>query len=182
MIYGRLKFLLSKSQIYLISEELQNYAAKNKLNIISNISVEAIEDKDWIKEYQEQLEPLEIGRFFITSSLRKQACPKNKTPIYIEASRAFGTGDHATTSLCIKAMEELNSEFRNIFDIGTGSGILSFAAARLWPSAQILACDIEEVSIKVAKDNQSFNNSNIEFYQNNSTSLNIPKNRDILLI
>ena len=172
-------FVEQEPNLPTIQKELQNYAAKNKLNIISNISVKAIEDKDWIKEYQEQLEPLEIGRFFITSSLRKQSCPKDKTPIYIEASRAFGTGDHATTSLCIKAMEELeNSELRNIFDIGTGSGILSFAAAKLWPSAQILACDIEEVSIKVAKDNQSFNNSNIEFYQNNSTSLNIPKNWD----
>ena len=74
-------------------------------------------------------------------------------------------------------MEELeDSEFYNIFDIGTGSGILSFAAAKLWPSAHILACDIEEVSIKVAKDNQSFNNSNIEFYQNNISALDIPKN------
>lgn len=45
---------------------------------------------------------------------------------------------------------------------------------KLWPSSNILACDIEEISIKVAKDNQSFNNSNIEFYQNNQDSLNVP--------
>ena len=170
-------FIKNKPNLPTIQKELQDYSAKYKLKITSDISIEVIEDKDWIKEYQEQLEPVEIGRFFVTSSLRKQTCPENKTPIYIEASRAFGTGDHSTTSLCIKAMEELeDSEFYNIFDIGTGSGILSFAAAKLWPSAHILACDIEEVSIKVAKDNQSFNNSNIEFYQNNISALDIPKN------
>lgn len=172
-------FVKQKPNLPSIQQGLQDFATKHKLNIISDITVEVIEDKDWITEYQEQLEPIEIGRFFVTSSLRKQACPENKIPIYIEASRAFGTGDHSTTSLCIKAMEELeNLEFNKIFDIGTGSGILSFAAAKLWPSAHILACDIEEVSIKVAKDNQNFNNSNIEFYQNSDSNLNIPKNWD----
>lgn len=169
-------FVKQKPELSALQENLQIFATKNKLKIISDIAIEAIEDKDWITEYQEQLEPIEIGRFFITSSLHKKACPENKTPIYIEASRAFGTGDHSTTSLCIKAMEELESlKFNNIFDIGTGSGILSFAASKLWPSARILACDIEGISIKVAKDNQSCNNSNIKFYQNNEADLNIPK-------
>ena len=160
-----------------IQKELQGFALKNNLKITSAITLEVIEDKDWVTEYQKQLVPIEIGRFFVTSSLRKQTCPKNKTPIYIEASRAFGTGDHSTTSLCITAMEELEwMKFNNICDIGTGSGILSFAAEKLWPSAKILACDIEEVSIKVAQDNQKFNDSNIEFYQNSESNLNIPKN------
>ena len=169
-------FFKQKPNLSSLQENLQIFAIKNKLKIISDIVIETVEDKDWIREYQEQLKPIEIGRFFITSSLHKKTCPENKTPIYIEASRAFGTGDHSTTSLCIKAMEELeNLQFNNIFDIGTGSGILSFAAAKLWPSARILACDIEEISIKVAKDNQNCNNSNIKFYQNNETELNIPK-------
>ncbi len=169
-------FVKQRPKLSTLQEKLQDFATKNKLKIVSDIAIETVEDKDWITEYQEQLKPIEIGRFFITSSLYKKACPKNKTPIYIEASRAFGTGDHSTTSLCIKAMEELEGlEFNNIFDIGTGSGILSFAAAKLWPAARILACDIEEISIKVAKDNQSCNNSNIEFYQNNEAELHVPK-------
>ena len=172
-------FVKQKPKLSALQENLQIFATENKLKIISDITIEKVEDKDWITEYQEQLKPIEIGRFFVTSSLQKKACPENKTPIYIEASRAFGTGDHSTTSLCIKAMEELEgSEFNNIFDIGTGSGILSFAAAKLWPSAQILACDIEETSIKVAKDNQNCNNSNIKFYQNSETDLNIPKSHN----
>lgn len=169
-------FVKQKPELSVLQENLQVFATKNKLRIVSDIAIETVEDKDWITEYQEQLKPIEIGRFFVTSSFHKKACPKNKTPIYIEASRAFGTGDHSTTSLCIKAMEELEGlKLNNIFDIGTGSGILSFAAAKLWPSARILACDIEEIAIKVAKDNQNCNNSNIEFYQNNESELMVPK-------
>jgi ribosomal protein L11 methyltransferase len=168
-------FVGEKPELSALQKDLTIFAANNDLKINSPITFEIIEDKDWIKAYQEQLQPIEIGRFFITSSLRKQLCPKDKTPIYIEASRAFGTGDHSTTSLCIRAMEEIeNLNVTNIFDIGTGSGILSFAAEKLWPKANILACDIEETSIVVAKDNQSFNDSTIEFYQNSETDLKIP--------
>ena len=159
-----------------LQRELEAHAKKHNLGILSQITYEVIEDKDWITEYQEQLQPIEIGNFFITSSLRKKLCPAGKTPIYIEASRAFGTGDHSTTSLCIKAMERLKSkQIQNILDIGTGSGILSFVAGEIWQNSKILACDIEETSIEVAKLNQSFNNSSIEFYQNNASGLNIPK-------
>jgi len=168
-------FVEEEPNLTILQKELQNFAKENNLEIHSPISFEVIEDKDWIKEYQEQLEPIEIGRFFVTSSLRKKTCPDDKTPIYIEASRAFGTGDHSTTSLCIQAMEELERlEINNIFDIGTGSGILSFAAEKIWLSANILACDIEEIAVQVAKDNQSYNDSNIKFYQNSESDLNIP--------
>ena len=169
-------FVEKKPNLITLQKELQNFATENNLEINSPITFEVIEDKDWIKAYQEQLEPIEIGRFFVTSSLRKKPCPDNKIPIYIEASQAFGTGDHSTTSLCIQAMEELEKlKINNIFDIGTGSGILSFAAEKLWPSANILACDIEEIAVTVAKDNQSYNDSNIEFYQNSESDLNIPE-------
>jgi ribosomal protein L11 methyltransferase len=168
-------FVGEKPKLTKLQKNLLIFASENNLKINSAVTFEIIEDKDWIKAYQEQLQPIEIGRFFVTSSLRKKLCPKDKTPIYIEASRAFGTGDHSTTSLCIRAMEDLDGQnVANIFDIGTASGILSFAAEKLWPKANILACDIEETSITVAKDNQSFNNSTIEFYQNSETDLNIP--------
>lgn len=89
-------------------------------------------------EYQKQLKPIIINRFFIGSKFYKNDCPDKKIPIYIEASREFGTGEHATTSGCIEAMEFLhNFHFENIFDIGTGTGILCFAAERTWPSAKI---------------------------------------------
>jgi ribosomal protein L11 methyltransferase len=160
-----------------LKKNLEKFIEENSLKILSSISIEKIEDRDWVKEYQKQLKPLEIGRFFITSSMHEKSCPKDKIPIFIEASRAFGTGDHSTTSLCIQAMEEMHQEqFSYILDIGTGSGILSFVAGKLWSNSSILACDVDEISIEVAKENQTFNNSNIEFYQNNMSSLDIPRN------
>jgi ribosomal protein L11 methyltransferase len=156
--------------------DLENYAQIHNINFHSEVTLQQVEDKDWVAEYQKQLKPIEIGRFFITSSTMNVKCPKNKIPIYIEASRAFGTGDHATTSLCIDAMNSLkDSPIRTVFDIGTGSGILSFVAEKIWPTAKILACDIEEVSIKIAKDNVVCNNSNAYFYQNSEQDLNIPR-------
>lgn len=172
-------YLAKKPDLVVIEKDLREFGVKHNLDILSKISVIPIEDKDWVKEYEEQQKPIEIGRFFITSKQQKTNCPQAKTPIFIEASRAFGTGDHATTSLCIKAMESLNIESVNsIFDVGTGSGILSFAAEKIWPKANILACDIEEISIALAKDNQKINNSKIEFYQNTEEALNVPKKWD----
>jgi len=168
-------YLAEKPELSDLEKDLNSFAAKHNLNILSEITVAPIEDKDWVKEYEEQQQPIEIGKFFITSKQQKIVCPKNKMPIFIEASRAFGTGDHETTALCINAMELLEKErVNNIFDVGTGSGILSFAAEKIWPKANILACDIEEVSVTLAKDNQRVNNSNIYFYQNNEDDLCIP--------
>ncbi|GAB4163666.1 MAG: 50S ribosomal protein L11 methyltransferase [Rickettsiaceae bacterium] len=160
-------------------QDIYSYADTNNLTIVSEPTLEVVEDKDWVKEYQQQLKPIEIGNFFITSSLIGSNCPVGKTPIFIEASRAFGTGDHATTSLCIEAMSAMaNKKITSIFDIGTGSGILSFVAEKIWPQSKILACDIEEVSVEIAKNNLVCNNSNVVFYQNTESSLSIPTGWD----
>jgi len=168
-------YLIDKPDLTQLQKELVAYANKYEALLASEVTDESIEDKDWVTEYQKQLKPIGIGRFFITSTAQQEIVPVGKTPIFIDASRAFGTGDHATTSLCIEAMELLeNSAFNNIFDVGTGSGILSFAGEKIWPKANILACDIEEISVKVARDNLIVNNSNVQFYQNTENDLNIP--------
>ncbi|RTK93434.1 MAG: methyltransferase domain-containing protein [Rickettsiales bacterium] len=168
--------LSSKPDAASLTKELKEYSDINKLYFNGEIIVQEIEDKDWVKEYHEQLKPIIIDNFYITSKSIIEQCPPDLIPIYIEASRAFGTGDHSTTSLCIKAMNLIKNEnINNIFDIGTGSGILSFAAEKIWPSAQILACDIEEVSIEIAKNNLIYNNSAVNFYQNSEYDLKIPE-------
>ena len=146
------------------SEDIYKFVTSNNFEIVGDINFSTIEDKDWILEYQKQLLPIEIGKFFISSFDLSSSCPKYFIPIILEASRAFGTGDHATTSGCLQLIQELKScNFSTIYDIGTGSGILSFASAKLWPKAKILACDIEAISIEVAKFNQTFNNTQIIF-------------------
>jgi ribosomal protein L11 methyltransferase len=172
-------YVEEKPDLQMLQKNLTAYANKHGALLASNITQESIVDKDWVTEYQKQLKPIIIGRFFVTSTMQQAMCPADKKPIFIEASRAFGTGDHATTSLCIEAMESLeNNSFVNIFDVGTGSGILSFVGEKIWPQANILACDIEEISVEVAKDNLIVNDSKVKFYQNTESDLNIPEQWD----
>lgn len=168
--------ILSSQAISLkdLHNELTEYSIRHNIKFIG-LKVLPVEQQDWVAAYQSNAKPLLIDRFIITAQDSNYELIENKIPIYIEASRAFGTGDHATTSLCIKAMSQLeNINIHKIFDIGTGSGILSFAAEKIWHDAQILACDIDEVSVKIANDNKSVNNSAVTFYQNTEEDLCIP--------
>ena len=150
-----------------IKNEIQKFAEFNNLEIIDDIFVEEIKNQDWVTLYQNQLSPIQTEQFYICTKLHQDKCPKDKALILIEASRAFGTGNHETTFGCIEALEYLaDIKADKILDIGTGSGILSFVVEKLWNKAEIFACDIDEVSIEIAKENARFNNSNVQFYQN----------------
>jgi ribosomal protein L11 methyltransferase len=89
-----------------------------------------------------------------------RSAPPGTIPFEIDASLAFGTGQHATTSGCLEALDRLEREgksFANIADIGTGTGLLAFAALALWPEAKCIASDIDAVAIEVAQDNAAIN-------------------------
>src|SRR5439155_4211681 len=78
----------------------------------------------------------------------------------IDAGRAFGTGHHETTTGCLLAIDSLKrrgARFANILDLGTGTGLLAFAAHRLWPAARVMASDIDPVAIHVAEENARAN-------------------------
>ncbi len=155
-----------------LGNKLNEYALLSNLQLDSGLQLESVEDKDWVAEYQKQLKPIVIEQFFITPKSLKVSIPKSKIPIYIEASRAFGTGEHATTSLCIEAINSLKElSIDSVFDLGTGSGILSFVSEKLWPKARIYGCDIEETAVEIAKSNRICNNSKINFYQNSESEL-----------
>jgi ribosomal protein L11 methyltransferase len=86
--------------------------------------------------------------------------PPGTIPFEIDASLAFGTGQHATTAGCLEALDRLEREgarFTNIADIGTGTGLLAFAALSLWPGAKCIATDIDPVAVEVACDNAAIN-------------------------
>lgn len=160
-------YLSQEPSINSFKNILFKFSQEHNLELLSNVLVEKIEDNDWVAAYQKNLTPFLIEQFFISSRIFKDACPKDKSGIFIEASRAFGTGEHATTAGCIEAINKLASmDFKNIIDIGTGTGILSFVAEKIWPNANILACDIDEVATEIAKENAVFNNSKVHFYTN----------------
>lgn len=174
-------YLSRKPKYSLLKQQILNFARDNNIAVLNNlIRIIQVEDRDWVAFYQGQLKPIEIGCFFIGSMIHKDLCPKDKHGIFIEASRAFGTGQHETTAGCVMALELLVSkQFSHILDIGTGTGILTFTSEVLWPQAKILACDIEPVSIEIAKNNAEFNNSKVIFYKNTAEEIIVPDQPDI---
>jgi ribosomal protein L11 methyltransferase len=121
--------------------------------------VEELAEADWVTMSQAGLQPIRAGRFYVHTPMYRSAPPRT-IPFEIDASLAFGTGQHATTSGCLEALDRLEREgksFANIADIGTGTGLLAFAALALWPQARCIASDIDAVAIEVAQDNAAIN-------------------------
>jgi ribosomal protein L11 methyltransferase len=124
------------------------------------ITVEPLPDQDWIKLSQEGLPPVRAGRFFVYGAHDAGTVPHGVIPIRIEAGLAFGTGHHETTALCLSVLSDLARErsFRNVLDLGTGTGLLAIGAAKLW-KRRVLASDIDPVAVEVARDNAIANNT-----------------------
>ncbi|MBX3561230.1 MAG: 50S ribosomal protein L11 methyltransferase [Sphingomonas sp.] len=122
--------------------------------------VERIADEDWVTLSQAGLEPIRAGRFFVHTPAHRGEVPPDGIAFEIDAGRAFGTGHHETTAGCLAALDRLKrggANFQNTADIGTGTGLLAYAALRLWPAARAIASDIDPVAIEVAADNARVN-------------------------
>lgn len=122
-------------------------------------AIEQLGESDWVTMSQAGLQPIRAGRFYVhTPTVR--SVPPGTIAFEIDASLAFGTGQHATTAGCLEALHRLEREgrnFTNIADIGTGTGLLAFAALALWPEARCIATDIDPIAIDVARDNAAIN-------------------------
>ncbi|HET8613117.1 MAG TPA: 50S ribosomal protein L11 methyltransferase [Sphingomonas sp.] len=119
-----------------------------------------VEARDWVTLSQEGLEPIRAGRFYVHTAAHADAVPADAIAFRIEASRAFGTGHHATTAGCLTMLDRLKRQgahYRTIADVGTGTGLLAFAAMKLWPRAQAIATDIDPISIEVTLENAEAN-------------------------
>lgn len=120
--------------------------------------IEQLGEEDWVTMSQAGLQPIRAGRF----TVHTPTCSPDPDRINfeIDAGLAFGTGQHATTSGCLAALDRLERDgnrFANIADIGTGTGLLAFAALTLWPEAKCLATDIDPVALEVARENAAIN-------------------------
>jgi ribosomal protein L11 methyltransferase len=120
--------------------------------------LEQLGEDDWVTMSQSGLQPIRAGRFFVHTPTH---APDAKAINFeIDAGLAFGTGQHATTAGCLEALDVLasnNCMFENIADVGTGTGLLAFAALALWPGAKCIATDIDPVAIDVSRDNAAIN-------------------------
>ena len=123
--------------------------------------VEHLEDSaDWVTKSQSGLQPIRAGRFFVHTPMHYADRPSDTLNFEIDAGLAFGTGQHATTAGCLGALDQLarnGCSFANVADIGTGTGLLAFAALALWPEATCIATDIDPVAVDVSRENTAIN-------------------------
>lgn len=127
-------------------------------HVQSDITFEVLPEEDWLTKSYEGFPPIEAGRFFVHGSHFNGIRPADKIPLLINAATAFGSGEHQTTYGCLVAMTDLSTHFKphHILDMGTGSGILAFAAAKLW-HRPVLGIDIDHESVRVARENAQMN-------------------------
>lgn len=120
-----------------------------------DVVLAALPDADWTTLSQRNLDPVRAGRFVVHTAAHADAVRPGDIAIAIEAGLAFGTGQHATTHGCLRALDRLGTSrrFANIADLGTGTGVLALAAARRWKRARTIATDIDPVSIMVTAAN-----------------------------
>lgn len=153
-----------------------------------------VPEEDWLAKWKEGFEPFRVGTKFLICPSWYQHRPGNDRPpeidpelregrflIFIEPGMAFGTGLHATTQFCLRALESIPPKGK-IFDVGTGSGILAIASLMLEPKSEIVACDTDPVAVDFARTDFELNgvDGRIELFEG-STDRMLGRRFDMLL-
>ena len=120
------------------------------------MTLEDVEDADWENNWKQYYKPMEIGERLLVIPQWEEADPGDRTPLYLDPGLTFGTGAHATTRLCLTALETLVRGGERVLDLGCGSGILSLAALRLG-AGSALAVDIDDKCRDAAEENAGLN-------------------------
>jgi ribosomal protein L11 methyltransferase len=119
---------------------------------VREMNIEQLANRDWLEEWKKNWQPVVVGRFIIAPPWSELEQTTDQIVIRIEPGMAFGTGTHETTRLCLAAIER-HFAGGSFLDVGTGTGILAIAAAKLFPDASIEACDTDEEAIAIARQN-----------------------------
>ena len=126
------------------------------------MTLENLKDADWENNWKQYYKPMEIGERLLVipeweqENVKGQAKYAGKVPLILEPGLTFGTGSHATTRLCLQALDTHIHGGERVLDLGCGSGILSIAALRLGAESAF-ACDIDEKCVDVAYENAALN-------------------------
>lgn len=119
----------------------------------------AIEERDWVSESQKLLAPVRSGRFLVYGAHDVDKADPSLINLQVDAGQAFGTGKHETTAACLALLDQLadGKPPASYLDLGTGSGVLALAAAKIWPEARGTGSDIDPIATDVAIENASIN-------------------------
>lgn len=126
----------------------------------TDFSIEMLPDRDWLADNRTSFPCLYYGRFLLHGSHNRPKTSNGYLNIELEAGRAFGSGSHESTAGCLLSLLHLFkiTSPKRVMDLGCGSGILSIASVKLWPSALILALDIDDDAVETTLENIKVNN------------------------
>lgn len=132
------------------------------------VTITKVNEADWENNWKKYYKPTKIGQKIVVRPIWEEyKSSLEELVIDLDPGMAFGTGTHETTRMCVKALEKYVKEDSTVFDIGTGSGILAIAAAKL-KANKVIGVDLDPVAVKSAKENISFNEvDNIEILHGN---------------
>ena len=127
------------------------------------LTMENVKDEDWENNWKQFYKPMEIGERLLVIPEWEQAKPTERVKLILNPGLTFGTGSHATTRLCLQALEKHIRGGEKVLDLGCGSGILSIAALLLG-AEDAFACDIDDKCVGVAYENAALNGIGREHY------------------
>lgn len=133
---------------------------------VREVGARDVAEADWLAEWKKSWRPVAVGeRLLVAPPWSEIDDAETRIVVRVEPGMAFGTGTHETTQLCLAAIER-HFDGASFLDVGTGTGILAIAAAKLHPSARVLACDTDPLAVSVAEENARANGvgDRIEFW------------------
>ncbi len=147
-------FFLEKNWIPAIEDRITGYLSASGLNPI--LRIEIIEPQNWNRQWEEELQPLVVGPFFISPDGSVPNPSDDKVLLRIRPQMSFGTGYHESTRLALRHLADIPLEGLRVLDAGTGTGILAIAAARTGAD-HVVAYDFDVWSYRNGGDNMAAN-------------------------
>lgn len=151
-----------------INEKIEEIKAMGIDLGLGKVESEKMFEEDWANNWKKYYKPTKVGDKLVVKPIWEEyEAKEGELVVELDPGMAFGTGDHETTRMCMKALEKHVKEDSTVFDVGCGSGILAISAAKLGAKLAV-GVDLDPVAVESAKENVTFNNvDNIEILHGN---------------
>ena len=137
--------------------ELQTRLANLPLPAVPCFDQKGVKEEDWATAWMKYYKPVEIGnRLAVKPSWEDYTAKEGRIVLELDPGMAFGCGNHPTTTMCMEFLEGIISGGEQVADVGTGTGILAIASAKLG-AGKVFGVDLDEVAVKVARENVALN-------------------------